>query len=501
MCARRLGLTRLDRRPLDAARVSRLELGQPDLLRVLARVVDRVPALLRRRRAGGAESVLVHAGDDPRAVALVVRIVRRDQPPDDQVVQPPLVGVERLQVRPAVGRHDGVVVADAGIVVVAPGGQVQVHLRRGDQRGVRLGQQGEHLADLRAHVVGQIAAVRARIGDQLVRLIQRLRQLERPVGGKAKLLVGFALQRRQVEQLRRLEPLVLRPALLDHRRPALHRVAHALGGRAVVGARVRQAALAGLLPALVRPGLRLVRGARVRVDPKPFVVAEVCAHFPVLLGHKRLDFAVAAHDQAQRRRLHAADGQVRIVAQRERTRGVHADQPVGFAAAARGLVQRVVFGRRPEVGEALPDGLVGHRRDPQPLDRLCALRHLIDVAEDQLALARAVRRADDRADPRAVHQLAHDLKLRARVRQHLERYALRQHRQVGHAPLAVALVHLARLAQRDEVPDRPCDHIFLPVEIPLSARLRAQHPGDVPPNRRLFRHNQLLHAAPPRVNR
>ena len=48
--------------------------------------------------------------------------------------------------------------------------------------------------------------------------------------------------------------------------------------------------------------------------------------------------------------------------------------------------------------QAVADGVAGERRDPQPAHRLRAAGGLVDVAEDQLALAPGVGRADDLRD-------------------------------------------------------------------------------------------------------
>src|SRR5439155_25546452 len=62
---------------------------------------------------------------------------------------------------------------------------------------------------LRDEVAGEPARARARIGDRLLVLVQRLRGLERAPGGEAEAAVGVALQRGEVVEERRALGLLL----------------------------------------------------------------------------------------------------------------------------------------------------------------------------------------------------------------------------------------------------------------------------------------------------
>ena len=82
-----------------------------------------------------------------------------------------------------------------------------------------------------------------------------------------------------------------------------------------------------------------------------------------------------------------------------RARRVHADEPVGLRARARRHPRAPRSRARPQRREAAADRLVGQRRDPQRARSAAALpRVLVDVAEDQLALAPGVARVDDARD-------------------------------------------------------------------------------------------------------
>ena len=353
------------------------------------------PAHVHRHGPVGAEFVAAHHDAQARRFVGIVRVMGGDEAARHQVVQRFLI--RRHRPGAALGGDDGVVVGDFRGVVKAFGIHMGIE-RRGLEQGMVAGRQvAQGVQRLFAHVRRQAAAVRARVGDGLVALVEGLRQLQRLVRGKTEAAVGLALQGGEVEKLRRGHALAL-AAALDHRsflalRLALYFVGLLLAGSAAL--------------------------ARLRVVVQALEVAKVGAHFPVVLGNELGDLAVALYQQRQGRRLHAAHGQKRPVAQREGARGVHAHQPVGQTAAAGAFVKRVVVGGGAQFLKALADGRVGHRGDPQPPNRLFAARHAVDVAEDQFALARRVGCADDLGGVLVVHQLFDDGELAARGGQHL----------------------------------------------------------------------------------
>ena len=124
----------------------------------------------------------------------------------------------------------------------------------------------------------------------------------------------------------------------------------------------------------------------------------MATHLQVVLGNEVADSEFALHHHGERGRLHAADGEVLAVGERVGAGEVHADQPVGAAAAAGGVGEAVVVAAGAERVEAFADGVGGERGDPQAAHRLGALRGFVDVAEDELALAAGVRGADDAGD-------------------------------------------------------------------------------------------------------
>ena len=332
---------------------------------------------------------------------------------------------------------------------------------------------GERPFHLARHVVGEIAAVRSGIGDQLVLLVELLRGSQRLLRRKAKLRVGLPLQRRQVVEQRRALRLLF-PHGLRH---AARLAAHAL-----------------------RDGLRLLAA----VDPlfsffgdvDALICAEIRPHGVICLRNERVDLLSALDQHGERRRLHAAHGQEHAVAQRIRARRVHADDPVRVRPASRAGIERVVIAGRAEIVKALADRLVGHRGNPQTHNGLVTARLLVNIAEDQLALAPGVRRADDAFRLPGVHERLDHLELRARLANDLRLHLLRENRQILCAPLRVPLVKLLRLLERDQMADRPGDHISAAHQAAFSSVLRPQYARDVARHRRLFRHNQRVHGSP-----
>ncbi|MPM88119.1 hypothetical protein SDC9_135220 [bioreactor metagenome] len=128
-----------------------------------------------------------------------------DEAPGDQIKQ--RLFIRRELVRGGLLRRwdDGMVVAYLGIVKQTPGDR-QLAVRPLDHRrqsGVRLSQIFHALVYAADHIMGQVPAVSARIGDGLLCLVQALRYLQRFIRGKAQQAVGLPLQGGEVKQLGR----------------------------------------------------------------------------------------------------------------------------------------------------------------------------------------------------------------------------------------------------------------------------------------------------------
>ena len=215
-----------------------------------------------------------------------------------------------------------------------------------------------------------MAAVGARIADQLVPLVERLRGVERLLRAEAEQPVGVALQLGQIVEQRRRH--ALRLALRWTRWPPV---------RCAPAPRSASASSpsAGSRIACCSDSLSRARGGAV---PQPRALVGLVGrralrveggdHFEVVLGHEAADGQFALHQHRERGRLHAAHGEVLAVGQRVGAREIHADQPVGAAASARGVGQRIVIRCRAAARRTPADGVGRERRDPQAADRLAA---------------------------------------------------------------------------------------------------------------------------------
>ena len=119
-----------------------------------------------------------------------------------------------------------------------------------------------------------------------------------------------------------------------------------------------------------------------------------------------------------------------------------------------------IVGAVAQVLETLADRRLGHRVQPQPLDGQLRAGLLVQVGEDQLALAPGVAGVDDEVVVVALQQALDDrhLLLRALVA-HDELELARHDRQVRHAPLLELVVVLVGLGELNEVADGPGDRV------------------------------------------
>ena len=106
--------------------------------------------------------------------------------------------------------------------------------------------------------------------------------------------------------------------------------------------------------------------------------------------------------------------------------------------------------------EALADGVPGHRRHPQPLDRLVHRQQLADVLEDQLTLAAGVTAVHDLVHVLAPGQLAQHVQLLlAAPLDRLQVEFVGDDRQPVQRPQLVLGVVVLGLGQLDQVAHRP----------------------------------------------
>ena len=85
----------------------------------------------------------------------------------------------------------------------------------------------------------------------------------------------------------------------------------------------------------------------------------------------------------------------------------------------------------------------------------------------------------DLLDSARCEDAAHHLELRPCAFEHDQRPSLGDHRELRQVPALPVWPHLGRERERDEVADRPGDHVAVAVEVPFAALRGAEHAGDV----------------------
>ena len=195
--------------------------------------VDAAPAGHEQDAAGRAEDVRLDGRLQARVLEHGLGMEDGEEAAGDHVVDPPVVVGHLVELVVRVGRDDRVVVGDLRVVDHPVGRE---HVEPGHVRG-RLGVlavladvAGDRL-DLAAHVRGQEARVRTRVGERLVLLVEPLRRRERAPRGEAVPRVRLALERREVVQQRRLLGALGRLELGDLAGLAAHRGDDRLGLR------------------------------------------------------------------------------------------------------------------------------------------------------------------------------------------------------------------------------------------------------------------------------
>ena len=377
------------------------------------------------------------------------------------------------------GGDDGEMVGNLGVIEDAFAGADPVFRQNPLGKGLvrsLLAERTEGLAHGFLVILGQCAAIRPRVGDRLVPLIQRLGQLQSALRRKPEPPVGIALQARQIiEQRRRLRGRF--GFLGDRPRLALALLPEAFGAGGVpepfrpsLGVPVLLAHEGLVEPAAaIHPG----RGGEGRVD------------LPIVPGAERFDPFLALDHDGQGRGLDPADGgKMKTAGLRVEGRhgpgAVDAHQPVRFRAADRGGsqgLQRLVVaqGLKP-----LANGRRGHRLQPEPADRFLCAGVPDDVTEDELAFAPGVAGVDQAIDILAFDQPREQLQPALRLFDRFEVEMGRNDRQMGETPLAAFdLVGLGHL-QLEQMSNGGRHHELVALKIvvmPIAAAERSRDIG------------------------
>ena len=222
------------------------------------------------------------------------------------------------------GEDNGVVVGDFFAAAYLLGADGLRLLHAADS-----GSGGDKAGDAALHIVGQEAAVGARVGTELL-FIERLEIVEGLLRGVAENAVGVALEGGQIVECGCFLRLFL--------------ALHAFDGYCLALAGVGDGV--GVLPVLHSA----CRGGKAAIELDD--VERFC--------HKCGDLRLALYQQRQRGRHDAPNVQCAAIRQGEIPRGVDTNQPISLGAAQGRLMQAVIVAPRLKLLEAAADGIILH---------------------------------------------------------------------------------------------------------------------------------------------
>ena len=312
------------------------------------------------------------------------------------------------------------------------------------------------------HIIGQILAVRSRIGQQLL-FVECLGVIKGLFGGKTKEPVCLPLQGGQVIELGRLLRLFL------------PRYGSTSGLRSGTGR------LDGVCFASIRKAAAYcVRVAYTDMDDVIFLFLEI------------RDLGVALHQQIQGRGLDTAHGQGLVVQHGEKPGGVDAHQPIRLGPAQGRLIQRVIVRSRFQVGKAVFNGAVLHAGNPKTLERLFTACHLVNKTENQFSLAPGVGGAHKAGHVGALHQGAQNIKLLLFLVGDDVLPRFREDGQILIAPFLETLVIPASVGKGHQMPDAPAHQIAVSLQISVVLLRGPDHARNTAGDTRFFCNYQLI---------
>ena len=312
-----------------------------------------------------------------------------------------------------------------------------------------------------AHILGQILAVGAGIGQQFL-FVKLLGIIKGLLCREAEQAVCLPLQGGQVIELGRLFCLFLPlDRKTDSRCP---------------GTGFSQSV--GLVHASNASAAR-------------FQAAGLDADRVILFFLEAQDFCIPVHQHFQCRGLHPAHRQGLVVQHRKQPRCIDTHQPIRLCTAEGRLIQSIIIRIRAQVCKALPDGGILHAGNPEPLHRFCAAGHLVDETENQFSLPACIGRGGHTVHIRAVEQRAHNFKLLFLFVRDNELPRLGQDGQIFILPLAVFFIVLARFRKGHQMPDAPADKIPAALPVAVLLFIGPDHDGNAAGNTGLFGNHQL----------
>ena len=157
-------------------------------------------------------------------------------------------------------------------------------------------------------------------------------------------------------------------------------------------------------------------------------------------GLERFNFSFSLNEQSESGRNHTPDIQGAVVQHGEQTGRIDADEPVRPLTTACGGKEIFVLLAVFQFMETLFNGVVLHRGNPKPIDGLLTSGHLVDVAEDKLALTPGVAGVDNIGYISTVHQLFQRFKLAVFIPWDFILPVSRNNRKVVVSPLSVLFI-------------------------------------------------------------
>ena len=312
-----------------------------------------------------------------------------------------------------------------------------------------------------AHILGQILAVGAGIGQQFL-FVKLLGIIKGLFCGKTEQTVCFPLQGGQVIELGRLFCLFLP---LDRRTDSR-----------CPGTGFSQSV--GLVHASNASAAR-------------FQAAGLDADRVILFFLEAQDFCIPVHQHFQCRGLHPAYRQGFVVQHRKQSCCIDTHQPIRLCTAEGRLIQSIVIRIRAQVCKALPDSGILHAGNPEPLHRFCATGHLVDETENQFSLPACIGCGGHTVHIRAVEQGTQNFKLLFLFVRDNELPRLGQDGQILIPPLTVFFIVLARLRKGHQMPDAPADQIPAALPVAVLLFIGPDHGGNAAGHTGLFGNHQL----------
>ena len=419
--------------------------------------VDSQPGRFDQNPSFGLEGVFAKRARADGDVPLGRRIKNRDETLDDQVVDFQLVVIQTPWRR--IRGNNGEVIAD--LLVVENPLVFLVHPIRGkDELGMwrKFARDGsQHLLAGGSIVFGQSLGIGSRIGDGLVSFVKRLCDLQGSARRQMVKPVGFFLQGGQVVE-----------AAWALRRPLL---------------RLGDVCRSGLLdlfeypfrflfvPQTVDPIMLVVLvllevGSLINPAIFAFGKLEACRDFVEGSGDEISNFNLPFDDEREGGGLYPADGGNLPATSATSLDGygpgtVYPDQPIRFGPAAGRILQGLELLSFPKIGKCLLDGLIGHGKHPQPLDRFGGLGQFVDVGEDEFTLASGIAGVDHTLDILSLELLLELLELLFGGRDRLELELGWDNGEIGEFPSLEFLVEIVGHVKLDQMPDGTIDHPFL----------------------------------------